>query len=52
MTIEEGDTLFDATQSFYKQYCKLVTDALDNVPTHLRDDLRDMLQDKSNVFSV
>lgn len=52
MTTEEGDLLFDATQSFYKQYCKLVNDTLDSVPVRLRDELRCMLQDKSSAYSV
>lgn len=48
---EEFDLLFNVTEKFWEEYGHLVNNTLLKVPPHLREQLKMMLQEKSDVYS-
>lgn len=50
MTEGDADLLFDVKSQYWHDFSELVNRTLKKVPTHLRDDLMDMLQESSSVY--
>lgn len=48
---DDMDQLFDAADQFWRDYSRLVNDALRKVPRAHRGRLEMMLQERSNVYS-
>ncbi len=49
--IDDGETLWKLSNEFYQEYGKLVAKYLTKAPAEIREDMKDKMQDMSNVFS-
>lgn len=51
MTEDEGEILWRLGNEFYQEYGKLVAKYLTKAPTSIQEEMKDKMQETSNVFS-